>query len=147
MSHPWRSVLAFIAGAIFSIGLVFGGMTQPSKVIGFLDFFGDWDPSLAFVMIGAIAVNGSAYWLLARRRRFPLLDTTLRLPQAQAITPKLVIGSALFGIGWGLGGYCPGPALVSLASMAVETGVFVIAMVAAMALHDLIVRSKLERTP
>ena len=114
---------AFLAGVIFAIGLCLSGMTQPGKVIAFLDVTGDWDPSLAFVMMGAIGVHV----FFARRR--PAVAAKV-LP----VTPRLLIGSALFGIGWGLGGYCPGPALVSLVALAPVTLAFVAAMVVGMLL-------------
>jgi uncharacterized membrane protein YedE/YeeE len=115
------------AGLVFGIGLGLAGMTQPSKVIGFLDVLGAWDPSLAFVMIGAIAVHFSLSRLIRRRER-PLLDARFHWPRARDIDRKLVIGSALFGVGWGLGGFCPGPAIVTLGSGSMAAIVFVGAM-------------------
>jgi uncharacterized membrane protein YedE/YeeE len=109
------------------MGLVISGMTQPSKVIGFLDFGGAWDPSLAFVMAGAIGVH----FFFARRPRTmkaPLFADAFALPTRTKLDAPLLVGAAVFGVGWGLGGYCPGPAIVSLASLAPATLVFVVAM-------------------
>lgn len=114
---------------MFGTGLAVSGMTQPSKVIGFLDVGGQWDPSLLFVMGGAVAVHALAYrWM--RRRSAPLFADSL--PAASRIDAKLLIGSALFGIGWGLSGYCPGPAVVSLAALAPGAIVFVVTMLLGM---------------
>jgi uncharacterized membrane protein YedE/YeeE len=111
-------------------------MTEPAKVIAFLDIFGAWDPSLIFVMVGAILVHfGLARWI--RRRERPLLDTRFHLPTATRIDTKLIAGSAAFGVGWGLGGFCPGPAIVTLGSGAAPAFVFVAAMAAGMALQHL----------
>lgn len=125
-----RSLPALFAGAMFAVGLVLGGMTQPAKVIGFLNFTGDWDPSLALVLGGALAV----YSVLSRvslRRSAPLFAPTFHLPSRRDIDLRLILGAAIFGIGWGLGGYCPGPGLVSF-SQGAEPMVFVVAMVAGM---------------
>jgi uncharacterized membrane protein YedE/YeeE len=121
------AITAFVSGLVFAIGLVISGMTQPSKVIGFLDFGGAWDPSLAFVMAGAIGVH----FFIARRPRTmkaPLFADAFALPTRTKLDAPLVVGAAVFGVGWGLGGYCPGPAIVSLASLAPATLVFVVAM-------------------
>jgi uncharacterized membrane protein YedE/YeeE len=130
-----KSALSAIgAGLLFGIGLGLSGMTQPAKVIGFLDVFGAWDPSLAFVMMGAIVVHfGLARWI--RRRERPLLDTRFHLPTATRVDLQLVAGSAVFGIGWGLGGFCPGPAIVALGSGALSAFVFVGAMALGMAVQ------------
>lgn len=140
-----RGVVAFLAGAIFAVGLALGGMAQPSKIVGFLDFFGNWDPSLLFVMAGAVGVHACAYWLVARRRRFPLLETKLHLPSTTAITPKLVVGAALFGVGWGLGGYCPGPGIAAAPSLAPEALVFLVAMCGSILVHDVWQRARDQR--
>lgn len=127
-----KHLVAFVAGLIFAIGLGVAGMTQPSKVVGFLDFFGAWDPSLMFVMGGAIA----AHFLFARRAMkgatSPRFALKFELPTRRDIDAKLLIGAILFGIGWGIGGLCPGPALVGLVSGAPTTLVFVAAMVTSM---------------
>lgn len=105
--------VAFVAGLLFALGLVVSGMTQPSKVIGFLDVFGAWDPSLALVMVGAIAVHLT--WLRATRRwSKPVCAPAFQGPSQRSIDARLVTGAATFGVGWGLAGYCPGPALTSL---------------------------------
>jgi len=136
-------VAAFVVGLLFAGGLVLGGMTQPAKVIAFLDVAGGaWDPSLAFVMGGAILVHAPVYALVARRRSQPAFDARFHIPQRQDITVPLLAGSGLFGIGWGLGGYCPGPALVSLPTLGLEALTFVGAMTVGMLLHHLITRPK-----
>ncbi|MEJ7601294.1 MAG: DUF6691 family protein [Kofleriaceae bacterium] len=115
--------LAILAGALFAVGLVVSGMTTPRTITAFLDVTGDWDPTLAFVMAGAIGVHAPLAWL-ARRRERPLFDTRFYVPDGRRIDAPLVGGSILFGIGWGLSGYCPGPALVSLRAGAIEVIVF-----------------------
>lgn len=124
---------ALIVGFIFAIGLGISGMTQPQKVVGFLDLFGNWDPSLIFVMIGGIVVHFITYKLI-RNRDTPLLSKEWHVPTKRDITPTLVTGSVLFGVGWGLGGFCPGPALTSLASFQAEPLVFVVSMLGGMIL-------------
>lgn|GEM_PF-15143 len=126
-----RGLVAFVSGLLFALGLGIGGMTQPSKVLAFLDVAGDWDPSLAFVMGGALLV----YFLVGRvalARPRPLFDEAFHVPTRRDIDTRLVLGSVLFGAGWGLAGYCPGPALVSLASGRATVVVFVAAMLAGM---------------
>lgn len=118
---------AFASGALFALGLGVSGMTKPSKVIGFLDLFGAWDASLAFVMVGAIGVHFVAQRLLTKRAS-PLFDTRFHLPTRKDIDRRLVLGAAIFGVGWGLGGFCPGPGLVSAASGGVSALVFVVGM-------------------
>jgi uncharacterized membrane protein YedE/YeeE len=124
---------AALAGVIFGIGLLLSGMANPVKVLGFLDLTGRWDPSLAMVMAGAIAV-GLVGFAIARRRTHTLLKLPMQLPTASAIDRRLLIGSALFGIGWGLAGICPGPALVSLAMGVPQAIAFVVAMLIGMRL-------------
>lgn len=130
---------AFAAGLVFGIGLLLSGMTDPGKVIGFLDVFGAWDPSLAFVMGGAILVGFFAF-LFAGRRARTFLGGEMHLPQRRDIDARLVAGSVVFGIGWGLAGFCPGPALVSLASGVEQAAVFVAAMLGGMAIHAVLER-------
>ena len=126
---------AFLAGFIFGIGLIVSRMVSPAKVLGFLDLAGRWDPSLALVMAGAIAIGVAAFgW--ARRRSATLLGTPMLLPQAGAVERRLVGGSLLFGVGWGLAGFCPGPALVALGAGQPKALVFVVAMVAGMLLFE-----------
>lgn len=127
-----RNAVSFFVGFLFSLGLTLSGMTQPQKVIGFLDLHA-WDPSLLFVMLGAVGVHILAYPLI-RRRSSPLLDTKWHVPTRKDITPRLVLGSALFGIGWGLGGLCPGPALTSIATGDLRIILFVGAMIVGMLL-------------
>lgn len=126
---------AAASGALFGVGLAVSGMTRPEKVVGFLDLAGAWDASLAFVMVGAIVVHFIAY-RLARRRLAPLFDTRFHLPTRRDIDRRLVIGAAVFGIGWGLGGFCPGPAIVAAASGAVPAIAFVAAMTVGIVLED-----------
>ena len=110
-----QQLAALLSGFVFALGLGISGMTLPSKVVGFLDVAGAWDPSLAFVMVGAIGVHLVGH-RLAMRRATPLFDATFHLPAARKVDARLVGGAALFGVGWGLAGYCPGPAIVSLVS-------------------------------
>lgn len=137
-----HSFVALVVGFLFSIGLGISGMTQPKKVIGFLDIFGSWDPSLAFVMVGAIAVHFVVYrW--TQKRSSPLLSLSWHLPDKKEITFSLLAGSFLFGVGWGLAGYCPGPAIVSLVTLEAKLVVFVASMVAGMLVFK-VIASKLK---
>ncbi len=124
--------VAFIVGFIFALGLGFSGMTQPQKVVGFLDILGSWDPSLIFVMVGAIVVHFVTYRIIRKVRKTPILTKEWHVPTKNEITPALVIGSILFGVGWGLGGFCPGPAITSLASFEVKPFIFIISMLTGM---------------
>ena len=126
-----RRVVEFIAGLLFGWGLLLSGMTDPRKVLGFLDLFGHWDPSLALVMGGAIAVGVVAF-AVARRRTITLLGGDLRLPESRDIDWRLIAGSLIFGAGWGLAGFCPGPGIVSMAAGEVKAAVFVAAMLLGM---------------
>ena len=128
---------AFIIGLVFGIGLILAEMTNPAKVQGFLDLFGQWDPSLAFVMGGAILVGMLVFPLAAKRER-ALLGDVMRLPTASRIDRRLVGGSLAFGVGWGLAGFCPGPALASLASGRYEVMLFTGAMLAGMGLFEIL---------
>jgi uncharacterized membrane protein YedE/YeeE len=134
-----QAAIAFTTGLIFGVGLLLSGMTDPAKVIGFLDLFGVWDPSLAFVMGGAVCVAAVAF-RVARARARTFLGGAMELPASRDIDRRLVLGSVVFGVGWGLAGFCPGPALVSAG--AGETGalVFVAAMLAGMALFHALER-------
>lgn len=123
--------IVLISGILFGVGLVLSGMTQPSKVIGFLDFFGNWDPSLAFVMGGAVLVNLVLFRFIFKRQR-PLFAEKFHLPTSKDIDWRLVTGGALFGIGWGIAGFCPGPGITSLVSLQAPAFIFVIAMAAGM---------------
>jgi uncharacterized membrane protein YedE/YeeE len=131
--------IEFLVGLLFGWGLLLSGMTDPGKVQGFLDLFGAWDPSLAFVMGGAIAVGFFAF-ALAKKRTTTLLGGAMHLPTARHVDKPLVVGAILFGAGWGLAGFCPGPALVSMASGQAKAVVFVAAMLAGMALHAVLQR-------
>lgn len=128
-------VMALAAGLLFGLGLVLSGMTDPGKVVGFLDLAGAWDPSLALVMAGAVAVSFIPFHL-ASRRNTALLGGPMRLPSASRVDRRLVLGSLVFGAGWGLGGYCPGPALASLLTGGTKPVIFVLAMVAGMLLFE-----------
>lgn len=119
------------AGTIFGAGLTIGGMTDPARVRGFLDLFGNWDPTLAFVMGGAVLVMALA-WMLQRKMLRPFLAEGFSLPDRNDITPRLVGGSALFGIGWGIAGLCPGPGFAALAIVPGQAAIFVAAMLAGM---------------
>ena len=129
-------LIAALAGLVFGLGLLVSGMADPQKVLGFLDLAGAWDPSLALVMGGAIAL-GLPGFALARRRSRSLLGEPMQLPARQAVDAPLLIGSALFGIGWGLAGYCPGPALVGTAAGMGSAAIFSAAMLAGMLLFGL----------
>lgn len=130
--HIFASLLC---GLVFGAGLLISGMTQPAKVLGFLDLLGRWDPTLAFVMAGALAVSAVGYALL-RRRPAPMLAPTHLWPTARDIDRPLLAGSAIFGIGWGLAGLCPGPALENLATLSPRVIAFVLAMAVGIVAHD-----------
>jgi uncharacterized membrane protein YedE/YeeE len=125
------------AGLIFGVGLVVSGMANPAKVLNFLDVAGSWDPSLAFVMLAAIAVTATGYRFVLRRPK-PLLERSFHLPVENEIDQPLVIGSAIFGLGWGLVGFCPGPAIASLGLAATGTLVFVPTMLIGIAAASLV---------
>lgn len=133
--------LAVLAGAVFAIGLAVSGMTVPAKVTGFLDVGGAWDPTLALVMAGAIAVYAPVVRIVRRRRR-PLASEQFHWPTPRAIDARLVGGAAIFGVGWGLSGYCPGPALTSIGSGAASALVFVAAMIAGIVVARAVDRSR-----
>ncbi|GAC1529895.1 MAG: membrane protein [Ramlibacter sp.] len=137
-------LLSLVAGLVFGIGLIVSGMANPAKVLGFLDLAGPWDPSLAFVMAGAIAV-GTVAFAFARRRTLSLLGLQMRIPSASTIDRRLVTGGLLFGIGWGIAGFCPGPALVALGMGQGKAVVFVAAMLAGMGLFELLERRATPR--
>lgn len=129
----------FLLGLVFGLGLILSGMSDPGKVLGFLDLSGSWDPSLGLVMGGAVVVSFIAY-RIARTRRSSLLGTPLTLPPSSTIDKRLVLGSLTFGVGWGLAGFCPGPAIVSLGSGQPKAAVFVAAMLAGMLVYEIINR-------
>ena len=137
------ALTALIAGLVFGLGLVISGMANPAKVLGFLDLAGRWDPSLALVMGGAIGV-GAVGFAIAARRSTTLLGEPMALPKARAIEPRLVAGALLFGIGWGLAGFCPGPAIVALGAAQAKAAVFVAAMLAGMAAYEWLERARVR---
>ncbi len=130
------ALAAFLLGLLFALGLGIAGMTQPAKIIAFLDVTGDWDPSLLLVMASATLVYFLSYRRITKRRA-PLLAEKFSLPTARRLDARLLAGSALFGIGWGLSGYCPGPALVALPGLLPNTLVFVVSMLTGMILFKL----------
>ena len=141
------TVLASLAaGLVFGFGLLVSGMANPAKVLGFLDLAGRWDPSLALVMAGAVGVGAIAF-ALAARRRITLLGAPMQLPTARRIDARLVLGSLVFGVGWGLAGFCPGPALVAVGAGEAKAVVFVLAMLAGMALFEGIERRRRIAAP
>ena len=131
--------LSLLAGAVFGLGLLVSGMANPAKVLGFLDLAGPWDPSLALVMAGAIAIASIAFGV-AGRRPLSLLGQEIKLPASRTVDRRLVAGSLLFGIGWGIAGFCPGPALVALGMGEGKAAVFVVAMLAGMGAFELFER-------
>lgn len=134
-------ITAFITGLIFGLGLLISGMANPDKVLSFLDLAGAWDPSLALVMLGAIAVGVVAFTFIKGRSQ-SLLGEPLRLPTKTALDRRLIVGSLGFGVGWGLAGFCPGPALVALGAGEAKAAVFVAAMLAGMGLFELLENRK-----
>ena len=129
------SLIAVLSGLLFGIGLLASGMTDPTKVKGFLDLFGLWDPSLALVMGGAIAV-GLIGFTLASKRTTSWSGESIDLPKSRVVDWRLVLGGILFGVGWGIAGYCPGPGIVAASAGSLAGGVFVAAMLAGMTIHD-----------
>lgn len=138
-----KPISALIAGLIFGFGLAVSGMMNPAKVIGFLDLAGRWDPTLAFVMGGGLLVNLPAYWLTQHRSK-PLFEPQFFLPTRKDLDSRLLIGAAAFGIGWGIAGYCPGPALASLSQGGLAILVFCGALLAGMMLADRLESSKVR---
>jgi uncharacterized membrane protein YedE/YeeE len=137
---------AFVAGLVFGIGLLVSGMINPAKVLGFLDLAGRWDPSLALVMVGAIAI-GVVGFVIAGRRATTVLGTPMLLPTARTIDRRLIVGGAVFGIGWGLAGFCPGPAVAALGAGHLKAIVFVAAMAAGMLAFEWIEGMRARSTP
>lgn len=140
-----RIMTSLLAGLVFGIGLIISGMTNPAKVLGFLDLAGLWDPSLALVMGGAIAVGVLAFGI-ARKRSTSLLGDPMRLPGATQVDRRLLLGGLAFGVGWGLAGFCPGPALASLASGGAKPAIFTVAMIAGMVIYELLERASAVST-
>lgn len=136
--------MSFISGLTFGLGLILSGMTNPAKVIGFLDLAGQWDPSLGFVMGGAVLASTLAFRIAGKRPK-SLLGSPMRLPTARQIDRRLVLGGLTFGAGWGLAGFCPGPALASLAIAGAKPLIFTAAMLAGMAIYEVQDRLSLSR--
>ena len=132
-----RPLIALLSGGIFGAGLTVGGMTDPARVRGFLDLFGDWDPTLAFVMGGALMVMAIAWRVVPAMAR-PVFDDGFHVPQKSDLTPRLLGGAALFGIGWGVAGLCPGPGFAALAIEPAGAAIFVMSMMAGMGLVRLL---------
>lgn len=128
-----RQLAILASGMLFGAGLTLGGMTDPARVRGFLDLFGDWDPTLAFVMGGAVIVMAIA-WVIQPKLARPILAEGFSIPTSRDLTPKLIGGSALFGIGWGIAGLCPGPGIAALVIEPASAAIFVVAMLAGMVL-------------
>lgn len=136
-----NALTSLLAGLLFGLGLVVSGMANPAKVLGFLDLFGNWDPSMAFVMLGALLVGTIAFHIAGKRTR-AILGAPISLPTARDIDRRLVLGSLAFGIGWGLAGYCPGPVITSLAVGGSKPWIFFLAMLAGMAVFELFERKR-----
>lgn len=141
-----RSVVGLISGVLFGAGLAVSGMLDPVRVRGFLDLFGQWDPTLAFVMGGAMLAMAVA-WIIQRRMAGPVAAAAFHLPDTDPITPRLVAGSALFGVGWAVGGLCPGPALAAFAINPLAAAVFTTAMVVGFAIVRVLDRPDAPRRP
>lgn len=137
-----QPAIALAVGLLFAIGLGIAGMTRPDKVLAFLDVTGAWDPSLALVMFGAVAVHLVGFRLVIRRRARPIFGARFELPSPRGVDRRLLAGAALFGVGWGLVGLCPGPALVSIARGSSSILIFVAAMLAGMGLHAALTRPR-----
>ena len=135
-----RLLLTLISGAIFGFGLALSGMMDPARVRGFLDIFGDWDPTLAFVMGGAVAVMALA-WFIRGKMSTPIVGEAFNLPGTRLLDGKLVGGAALFGVGWGLAGLCPGPAISSLATSTIPALIFIASMAAGVFVHRIATKS------
>ena len=137
-----KLVSAFVIGGVFGLGIAISGMANPAKILNFFDLAGAWDPSLAFVMGGGLIVTFIGCRLIFARRKAPVFESTFDLPTQQRIDRELVGGAALFGIGWGIAGFCPGPALVALASGRSAAWIFVPAMLVGMLAHDRIFKPR-----
>ena len=134
-------ITAFAAGLIFGLGLLLAGMANPAKVLAFLDITGNWDPSLSLVMGGAIAVSAIGFYL-TRQRSAPLFGDSFQVPTNRKLDKRLVLGALGFGVGWGLAGFCPGPALVALGTGSLKAVVFVAAMLSGMVIFEMLERKK-----
>ena len=140
------NISSLLIGLIFAIGLGISGMTNPERIIGFLDIFGDWNPSLIFVMLGALAVHAPLYRMI-RKTPAPIFAKTFQVPIRTDITFQLILGSILFGIGWGLIGYCPAPAITAMASLSLKPILFVGAMLVGMMIYRSLERVIEKRQP
>ena len=136
-----RLAFSFIGGLVFALGLGISGMTNANKVIGFLNLADDWDPSLAFVMIGALIISILFYRFITKRSK-PMFDHKFYIPTRRDITAPLMIGASIFGIGWGMAGFCPGPGLVSIVKLELPAVIFVLSMLIGMSIHKFIHTSK-----
>ena len=132
-----KYIISFLSGLIFGLGLIISGMTNPAKVIDFLDVTGLWDPSLGFVMLGAISIAYFSF-KIARKRKLTYMGLPIILPKTNTIDTRLIFGSVTFGIGWGLAGYCPGPGITSILTGHIEPILFVIAMVSGMLIYEIL---------
>ena len=139
-----KNLLTLISGLLFGFGLLLSGMADPAKVQNFLDPFGTWDPSLAFVMGGAIAVTMPGFWLVIRRNK-PFFNDVFHLPSRTDLDARLITGAAIFGVGWGLGGFCPGPAITALPLAAEGTLIFVATMLTGMAASKYVLQRRDSR--
>lgn len=137
-----KSLIAFTVGLIFSIGLIVSGMTDPNKVLSFLDFSKNWNPALIFVMVGAIFVHAFVFFFVKKMKR-PLFDKTFHLPLNKVVDKKLVVGAILFGIGWGIAGICPGPGIVNLVSGEYSFFVFIASMLIGMKIFQFLQNKKM----
>ena len=139
-----KNLLTLISGLLFGFGLLLSGMADPAKVQNFLDLFGTWDPSLAFVMGGAIAVTMPGFWLVIRRNK-PFFNDVFHLPSRTDLDARLITGAAIFGVGWGLGGFCPGPAITALPLAVEGTLIFVVTMLTGMAASKYVLQRRDSR--
>ena len=139
-----KNLLTLISGLLFGFGLLLSGMADPAKVQNFLDLFGTWDPSLAFVMGGAIAVTMPGFWLVIRRNK-PFFNDVFHLPSRTDLDARLITGAAIFGVGWGLGGFCPGPAITALPLAVEGTLIFVATMLTGMAASKYVLQQRDSR--
>ncbi len=141
-----RGLASFVVGTLFALGLGLSGMTQVTKVTGFLDIFGAWDPSLMFVMVGAIGVHGLGYYFV-RKRHSPVLDKEFHVPKRKDINLPLISGAFIFGIGWAMSGFCPGPAVVSLVTFDARPWIFFLSMLIGMRVFRYVSRTKIYSPP
>ncbi len=132
MQRYFKLFIALFSGTLFGLGLMISQMVDPAKVISFLDVFGDWDPSMALVMIGALIIFGSVFWLLLKNKTHSFFGKAINTCRSNELTPKLYIGSAIFGIGWGITGICPGPAIANVTGGDIKIYVFILVMIIGM---------------